>query len=74
MSACSYNSALFTPTPQLTPNSCHKGCYDILTLIDSFILSYKCAFIFNNRTKEDYTIYSMTPNPLPTPVGARTPT
>lgn len=37
MSACSYNSALFTPTPQLTPNSCHKGCYDILTLIDSFI-------------------------------------
>lgn len=59
MSACSYNSALFTPTPQLTPNSCHKGCYDILT--------------FNDRTKEDYTIYSMTPNPLPTPVGARTP-
>lgn len=65
MSACSYNSALFTPTPQLTPNSCHKGCYDILTLIDSFILSYKCAFIFNNRTKEDYTIHSMNPTPIP---------
>lgn len=31
-----------TPPPQQPrPNSCHKGYYDILTLIENFIFSYK---------------------------------
>lgn len=71
MSVCSKNSALFTPPhthTQPRPNSCHNGYHNILTLIESVILSYKINALsffiqIQQQNKQEIISYTLRPTP-----------